>query len=107
MFDEKERKSELKKVREELSNMDREEGARKRPAVTMIAVVMVVWMVLCLINLGMGLGHFAGITALMLAAFTGLCWGTFRESHDRSIATYTVVSAIAAVLLIVAHCFGF
>ncbi len=106
MYGEKERLEELRNVRHEASGLKREEGARIRPAITMMALIMVVWLVLLLFDLVNGRSITAS-TALVLAAFTGLCWGAYREKRERSFALYAGVASAALLAVVVAHVSGF
>ena len=105
LFDQKERESELKSIRKEFSEMDREEGARKRPAVTMLVLVIMLWLVFTIFDLVTG-KSFTGITALTVAAYAGLCWGEFRESRERATGLYAVVAGVVAAVFAVAHFIG-
>lgn len=105
LFNEKERKSELQSIRKEFSEMDREEGARKRPAVTMLVLIIIVWLVFAIFDVVTG-KSFTGITALVVAAYAGLCWGEYRESRERATGVYAVVAGVVAALFAMGHFMG-
>lgn len=104
-YNEEERLAELASARQEMSGLSREEGTYKRPAATSIALCLVVWLVLFLFDLVSG-KSFTAPTAVALAAFAGLCWGTYREQRERAFGLYALVAGLAAAAFAVAHFFG-
>ena len=105
VFDDEKRAEELQAVRKEAGDMSREEGAQKRPAITMIALVMIVWLILCFFDLVKGRGVTA-TSAIAVAALTGLCWGTYRETRERAAGWYAVIAGAATLVLMAAHFLG-
>ena len=104
-YKEDERLAELKAVRQEMSDLDRENGASARPAGTAIALCLIVWLVLFLFDLISG-KSFTAPTAVALATFAGLCWGTYRENRERPFGLYALAAGAAALGFATAHFMG-
>lgn len=104
-YKEEERLAELQAVRQEMGELNRDEGVRLRPAATSLALVLVVWLIVLLFDL-VGGRSFTAATAIMLAAFTGLCWGMYREKHERSFGIYALAAAAAMLCFVLAHFLG-
>ena len=105
-YKEEERLAELQAVRQEMGELNREDGARMRPAVTALALALVVWLVLLLFDLVTG-RSFTAPTSVVLAVFAGLCWGMYRESHERSMGLYALAAGIVALCFAAAPFAGF
>ena len=96
----------LDEIRRENAELGRTpEGAASRSMTVMIACCTIAWAVMTLFDFVNGHGV-AAPTVVMLGAFAGLCWGNYRESHERAIGFYALGAGAVAIVLAVLHFMG-
>lgn len=95
-----EREALLKAIREENANMGKEEGRGARILTTSIALTVIVWAVVFLFAFVKG-ADWIGPTVIMLATVTGMYWGMYRETRERTHLIYTLVALVAMIFMLV------
>ncbi|MDO4183573.1 MAG: DUF6442 family protein [Coriobacteriia bacterium] len=105
-FEDEERREQLEAVREEQGKLGRtEQGKQYRTVAMCLACMAIVWVVLFLFDFVNGRG-IAATTAVVAAAFTGVCWSYYRETREREFGLYALVAVVVCVALVVVHFLG-